>query len=638
MDEEVVFEVFETSPRSEDVLAADNALQWDFPGSAFAIPLPTFNDDNFQGALADFLELASLESTKAFAAQSYKAGVQTYEDRDTGDPAIISSLLMAIIEENGRRLSTPPLRKRVRDDVCWFKARKPWRRSPRWLALRVLISRYLLLRLGTELGRFEYKFCVCVCLAKFLEGAQRALAVDQVHFLKAKLCRRLAKLDMERDSMQQEHIKRNVDLLFSRLTPIIDPIIHGAVGHVQSVWQVWKASSIKQIPPLPRTASMSDTRLPLRMSGQWLQRILVSSNKMMKGRQQKWIPPSDFDPSTLRNEHFAKLVNPLLQITAIEDELRESLQSGVGSGASGTAPTQIRRYLDRGLDLYRGNASEMSLLILDVMCLWTRLDMWTCQQFPLLQKFHPVFTAEILDVLHLELYKDMARLQAVQHYLEARVKMCRGSKITVFDDPTNDCFARRYYDEVPSVDGLSALREDIEMAAREQKQVKLDEWRRKNAEYNDLTRQVNGSTCILTVDENDPLGRGEHVESFCPRCQAIRRLARLRIQIHEHPLPSDDFLAKVVVFELRCPAAFAFYRDTTWMILSRLACSAPAQGVEPKCRIHEYAALAGFATNTAQPTFSLASFTKPCKCHLLLPGAIWDRVVALLVADSPSLR
>ena len=36
------------------------------------------------------------------------------------------------------------------------------------------------------------------CLAKLLEGAQPLLEIDQVHFLKAKLCRRLAKLDMER--------------------------------------------------------------------------------------------------------------------------------------------------------------------------------------------------------------------------------------------------------------------------------------------------------------------------------------------------------------------------------------------------------------------------------------------------------
>ena len=481
----------------------------------------------------------------------------------------------------------------------------------------------MLLGLDADLGRFQYKFCVCICLAKFLEGAQPLLEIDQVHFLKAKLCRRLAKLDIERDSVQDQHVLRKVDLLFSRLIPIIDPIIQSAAEHVQFAWQACQQSLIKHIPPLPRRAWKSDMTLPLRVSGQRLKRMLVSSNRMMKGRNQRWIPPSNFDPSSLANEHFAQLAKPLLRITDMENEIRDSLQSAFGSSASDT-PAQIQSLIKEGLPLYRGNANETSVLILDVMELWTRLDMWTCRQFPLLKEYHPVFTPETLDCLHLALYNDMVRLQNIQHYLEARTNACGGSKVTLFDDPTNDCFARRYYDEVPSAEDLGALREDIEKTANHQKQDKLEEWRRKNAEYNDLTRQVNGSACILTVDEDDPYGRGEHIESFCPRCQAIRRLSRLRIQIHEHPLPSDEFMAKVVVFELQCPPAFAAYRDTTWLILSRLASSSPAQGIEPKCRLDEYSALADFANNTTTPSFSLASFTKPCKCAILLGAFIYS--------------
>ena len=613
--------MFEASPRNEDVLAADNALQWDFPGSAFAIPLATFNDDNFQVGLADFLELASLESTKAFGAQSFKAGVESYENRDTGNPAIISSLLMAIVEENGRRLSTCLLRKRVRDDVCWLKAHKPWRRSPRWLVLRVAISRYLLLALGPELGRFEYKFCLCVCLAKFLEEAQPALEVDEVHFLKAKLCRRLAKLDMERDSVQDQHLLRKVDCLFSRLTPIIDWSIQSAVHRVHSEWEACKRIFPTDIPILPRRAPQLDTKLPLRISGERLQRILASSNRMMKGRQQKWIPSSNFDPSSQTNEHFAEFAKPLFHIAEQEDEIRESLQWAFETPDSDT-PLQIERLIEMGLPLYRGNAGQMSLLILDAMELWMRLDMGTCRNYPLLQQYHPVFTPEIMDVLHLALYEDMVRLQTIQRYLEARTKACRGSKITVFDDPTNDCFARRYYDEAPFTETMVALRENIEETASNQKQAKLDEWRRKSAEYDDLTRQVNGSACILTVNDDDPYGRGEHIEHYCPRCQAIRRLARLRIQIHEHPLPSDDFMAKVVVFELLCPGPIATYRDTTWMLLSRLASLAPGRGVEPKCLLRG-SAVAEFVTNTRPPSFSLASLTKSCKCVPLLTFALW---------------
>jgi hypothetical protein len=334
---------------------------------------------------------------------------------------------------------------------------------------------------------------------------------------------------------------------------------------------------------------------------------------MMKGRRKRWSPPSNFNPSSLTNEHFAQYAKPCLEIAEKEQEIRESLQSPFESPDSDTR-AQIQSLIEEGLPLYRGNAGQMSLLILDVMELWTRLDMRTCQEFPLLRQYHPIFTPEIMDVLHLGLYKDMVRLQTIQHYLEARTRACSGSKITVFDDPTNDCFARRYYDEVPSAAKMGVLREYIEETANVQKQAKLDEWRRTSSEYDDLTRQVNGSACILIVDEDDPYGRGEHIKRRCPRCQAIRRLEKLRMEIHEHPLPSDDFMAKVVVFELRCPPAFAAYRDTTWMLLSRLASLAPAKGVEPRCLMHDYySAFDKFVTNTTPPSLSLASLTKSCK-------------------------
>lgn len=54
----VVFEAFEASPKSEDVLATQSALQWDFPGCAMCIEETEFFDDSFQHCLATFLEVS----------------------------------------------------------------------------------------------------------------------------------------------------------------------------------------------------------------------------------------------------------------------------------------------------------------------------------------------------------------------------------------------------------------------------------------------------------------------------------------------------------------------------------------------------------------------------------------------------
>ncbi|KAL2878922.1 hypothetical protein SGCOL_005890 [Colletotrichum sp. CLE4] len=166
----VVFEAFEASAKDENVLATKSALLRDFPGIAVAIPFTIFADHHFQSSLATFIEQPSLEIVKDFAAHAFKAGTNIFEYRNTGDPAIITSFLMAILEEYGQRIAPVLLRKRVHDDVCWDRAKKPWRRLPYYLILRVCIERYLCVSLNPEQGRLEYKFFMCVLSSTFFDA------------------------------------------------------------------------------------------------------------------------------------------------------------------------------------------------------------------------------------------------------------------------------------------------------------------------------------------------------------------------------------------------------------------------------------------------------------------------------------
>lgn len=614
--DQVIFEAFEASPRNEDVLAADNALQWDFPGCAVAIPLTTFNDEDFRLSLATFLEQASLETTKMFAAHTFKAGAEIFEYRDTANPTMISSMLMAILEENGQRISTPPLRKRIRDDICWSNAEKPWRRLPHWLVLRVAIARRLSLMLGGELGRFEYKFFMCICFSRFLESAEPTLAADEVEFMKTKLCRRLVKLDVDRTGVQDKFVSKRVDGLFEDVSPGINRVIRTANYRVRSEWEAFKQASKKTIPLLPKQASLSDLTLPLRVSGQVLEEMQAMSTKRMMRPNPKWTTPPDFDLSSVTNEHFSKYAKPFFDLSKQEYQLQHL---GLGN-PQGTSPSDfitslshlIRQYVDKALPLYRGNPGQMSLLILNAMELWVELDTCICRVHPLVREYHPVFTPEILDVLHLANYHDMVRLQKIQSYLRMRIKGGHHSRINVFEDPCTACFAVRYYDEMPEASEMHAMHQEIKGYAHGMKQSKRQEWEGKCAEFERLTKQVDESTCIYIADDFDPLGRGQHIESQCPRCRIVRRLSQMKIQIYEHPLPSDIIAAKVVLFELLCPRDFSSYRDTTWMIISRLASSVQAKGVAPKCLLRDYTQLSSFFRHN-NSTFTLASVTKSCK-------------------------
>ncbi|KAK4171158.1 hypothetical protein QBC36DRAFT_367904 [Triangularia setosa] len=596
--DEVVFEVFETSPRNDDVLAAENALQWDFPGSAVAVPLATFENGSFQGSLATFLEQASLESTKIFAAHTSKAGADTHEYRDTPSPTVISSMLMAILEENGRRMSTPVLRKRVRDDISWHQARKPWRRLPYWLILRVAIARYLSLALGAEMGRFHYKFLICSTLATFLESSQTSLEAAQVHFLKAKLCRRLVKLDVDRNNVQARDILPDVDTLFNILAPRINKIIDNATRRVAAEWEAFKKSHARPIPELPKRASPADLHLPLKVSGDMLRDLQTTWEKTARGQHRRWIAPANFDLASVTNKHLSKFALPLFHVTQQEIILRD-----------GSPNDSLKNYFQTALPLFHGNPEQLSILILNAMGMWMKLDQATCLQFPLLTKYHPVFTPESLNVLHLATYKDMVRLQEIQKYISNRIQASNLPRCTVFDDPSASCFATRYYDGLyPDSVAMHNLHAAIRNSDALRKEAKREEWEGKTEEFQNLTRQVDGSSCILTVDEDDPLARGVHDHRHCPRCRAMQKLERIRIQIYEESLPSDVHLAKAAVFELQCPPAFANYRDTTWMLISQLGTPAIAVGIAPKCLLNGYSQLCNFTG--IFPKFTLASLTK----------------------------
>jgi len=611
-DEEVVIEVFETAARNEDVLAADSALLWEFPGCTIAVPLETFTDEDFQENFTTFLEQASIESTKMFAGQGFKAGITVYEYRDTASPEIVSSLLMGILEQNGRKLSPPRLRKRVRDDVCWLDANRPWRRSPYWLVLRVAVSRLLQLALGEEAGRIEYKICMSVLFTAFLASARASLSPDQVHFLTAKLCRRLVKLDSERQRLQDKDLVAMSSVVLDVLSPAISQVLGDATTQLQTQWETFKQGTQTAIRPLPKRATASDLLLRLRVSGNALRNAKVSTNKMLGTPQPRWVIPENFNPKERTKDQLEDFVQPFLAAMKSKNALRGSVQQP-------QLASRMRCYLDKALPLYEGHPEQMSLLILDSMEIWVDLDRGMHEKIDLLLDYHPFFTAEMLDVLHLPTYDDMVRLQKVQTYLQTRVQVCSKTPnaTNIFVDPSPGCFAQRYYDECPEAEPMRVLREKIEHKARQKQQSIRNEWQRKNSLFEALTRQVNGSMCTNIVDDDDPLKREIHVESRCPRCQAAERLSRLRMRIHEHPLPSDEVMVKAVLFEIMCPIDLSEYRDITWMLAVRLASPDLFAGSQPRSLLREYSELHEFCEGGVS-AFTLASSTKSCKIpHLL---------------------
>ncbi len=556
-----IFEVFESSPAKEDVLAASSALQWKFPGSAISVPASVFRDASFLENFASFLEQAALESPKNFAAYAAKAGSLIPETRDTADPALITSMLVAMLEGLGTRIKTPILQKRIRDDVCWETAHQPWRRLAFWLVTRVTVQRYLSQKLGGECGRIEYKYFICLVLAKLLEDITPTASLERLNHLKAKLCRRLFKLEQEVLDASPEASSHS-DRLSNLLSVQFDRTVAKATSQVSGLWEHFKKLTARSIPSIPRRAHASEFRLSLPISGGYLRDSLL---RFKSGRLTSDTGNKAVRFSRQEKNNLGEFPKPFLELASMEATLQlfRVPESNLNpDGSCGLIASNIEKYLGKASSYYEDNFDQISIMILTVMELWVALDQVICRALPLLEDFRPPFHPSILDVLRLDRYRDMMRLQKLQNYLKGRYHRATSS-LTIFHEPSKGCFAERYYTESAEFQDYETLRARIEADAEDKRLRKKVEWSLMSEEYEKLTRSITESACIFIEDSNYPGGKC-HSPS-CPRCQMQGRVNRMKIEIVEHPLPDDELKARVVIFELRCPRSFQIYRDVTWV-------------------------------------------------------------------------
>ncbi|KAJ5065101.1 hypothetical protein J3E72DRAFT_210908, partial [Bipolaris maydis] len=624
----VVFEAFETSATADKVLAAKNALQWDFPGSAVSISESTFNEPSFQDALATFLEQASTEYVTKFAAVTWKAAAKLAEIRDTSDPAIISGLLMAILEANGTAVNVPRLRKRVRDTVVFENARKPWRRSAFYLVLRVATQRYLYHHMGAQEGRKMYKTIMCVLHTQLLENALKTIPLEAAFFLRQKLGRRLAKLSSDLHSSNNPSLCTQ-PFYGVTLERDFERTLGTTGAYLKQVWRNHQKSRERQVPKLRQYAKNNEFQLHLNSSGKILRN--TSFEYLSFPRRQEPTAASlldSYQQSATSTKPYMEAVSGHISSSKYYEDVvlpaKRSMQHE--SPCIVELSDIIRKYVRiicTGDQTYTYQKSQQLLYLME---LWVLMDKAAVASYKLLLDYHPGFESDILDPIELLTLEEMTRVQEVRRYLSAR---CRSRTVTqsntIFADPADNCFAARFYDNQGLEGELSAMRNEIEDAAEQACIKKETEWEDKSTEYEKKTLKLNEKECIYDpVIDRDLRVAGSRHRLPCEWHNLHRELKNMRIQIFEHPLPSYEPAAKATLFELQCPKEFAAYRDATWLILSSL-CHKPVEHLDRISLVRDYSQLRSYANKT-HCQVTLGSYKK---AHLESHYATWGFPIAL---------
>ncbi|KAI1274441.1 hypothetical protein F5Y07DRAFT_410255 [Xylaria sp. FL0933] len=567
--ESVIFESFEASACASSVLAAGHAMQWDFPGRSAHISFDKYAEESFQQSLATFLEQASIESLYILQASAQKAGASVVEIRDTPDPALITQMLMSLLEAVGGHYQAPVLRKNIRDDVNIASGNIPWRRLPLWQVLRVAAQRQLCFALGAERGQISYKFLLAIVLAQLLDDSAPHMSPDKVVCLRTKLARRMAKLEMLQETAQL-HRNATCQNWCIAASTIVRKSIENANMKMEVAWEAFKRSNTRVVPLLPHRAPPDSLKLTLPNSGRYLDEIL-STKLLLPPTLGPITLPDPLDQSIQRSRQFTDCA---FSLAALEQQIETE---------AGRRPSQNRNHGDHCLQLerqvreiigrfenvsksrtmcstYESNPELKSATILAIFTLWVELDKSAIQNCQLLADHAPIFRPELLDALQLPTKLAMERLQKIQEYLADR--HARSIYGTIFEIHDQGSFASRY---VASSTHLQSLEDRIRVDYHHARQKKTKEHQNLCNEYDKRTQEIAQNCCICTFED------GEWNRKTCTKHFHMRVRRRLNIQVLEAFLPKNNPLRSALVFELGIPDWLSAYRDATWQIMSTLA-------------------------------------------------------------------
>ncbi|EPE02597.1 hypothetical protein F503_06573 [Ophiostoma piceae UAMH 11346] len=644
LDEHVVFEAFEASSQSQDVLATPNALVWKFPSQAAQIPKAQLvQDEGLQHALAAFLSKATSEHLSQFSASGQKAGIAVSESRNPGSPALIMNMLLAVIEALGSPAKVHVLKKRVRDDVVFRSGPGgtdpgcgPWRRHPFWLLLRVAVRRHLQLAFGVAAGHVAYKLLLSMVTANLLRDTiiQRK-PVTTVDLVLKKLCRRLAKIE-------QLPKAGGAPCSLDSARALFEQAVRSANDYIQAEFNTFKKTSTRWVPRLPPRLDPDheSLRLSLPNSTSFLQELSRRySHTQLPVRSSS--QSTDLDgmlrdnPGILQARGtYNKVSSLLLQLARAMDDASDIMAEEHGDGDT------LHGLCQRMSDILDGLLSSLpplssddpqlnSQICLTVFRVWVHLDKLATAAFPMLLDYRPLFPPDLLNVLQLTRLSDMEHARKLQVYLRVRHENATCRDRSIFSTLDQGCFGARFTESSPPLMAcLNAIRE----AEREHRAAKRIEWEAACDRYTALAADIESTPCKCTIDED-----GEPVRRDCEHHFLKRELWRLRIAVCEDLLPADNNLAAAVVFELDMPAALSAYRSTTWALLRQLAypvCHSVPVKVKTLAdnrALAEVLPTAAIFTNTARFSVCLASPNKAFRQTHYQDVQMWTEYEELLV-------
>ncbi|KAK0127299.1 hypothetical protein ONS96_006849 [Cadophora gregata f. sp. sojae] len=570
-DSAYIFESFELSPTTNSVIGTGGRLLRSFPGPAIAVDTRRVKNITFREAFVQCVGQLESRVLEDACSKSRKAGSDHVEIRQTADPKYVTEMLMGILRAIGKPHDVQRVLKYTRDEVLWRDTLAPWRRSARWLLLRVALQTSLKQKDGDRTIHIRYKMFMVLLLTRVLDLAVKDdFPGETLFIMTAKIGRRMLKLGQLVDQMPWLHAVRN------------------SVTNAQQVLEN-RWSSIQESPDptgfnensgLDKMLRVSDTHLRLRSVRGYLKEIQERQPSQVDPRPA--IPACDRrvvqDASSLPSVDILQQSNSsnnLIWLLDIEAWARNQLQDWLAVNILGSPSAQSCRNLSVLLSLYRTTAfaaypdpENFSIMVLTLMDFWVALDKCVVIHEPLLKLYKPGFPASLFNRLLISKKDDLDRLFRIEQYLDSRRSEANDSYPLLFlEGNTQNSFAVQYFERSLH---HQKLKRDIEAIATTERDQKMAELTRLKAQQQSSLDQAQSMVCtnvtVMRGKKNNKVQVTEH-NPACAKCKLRTTAQNMVINIHEWPLPFKDAEAKAAVFELDVPEMIWIWRESTYEML-----------------------------------------------------------------------
>ena len=424
------------------------------------------------------------------------------------------------------------------------EARRPFRRSPIWMAAKVVLQLLLSTELGDEArARLVYKLVVLKLLLRFLEcSSLEQQDTGTAMQMLAKVARRMLKLEALLSDIHgsDDAVRKLTDdalaqgsFLVSRANVMLNERWNTVIDKEK------KALTISRTSIPSHEEILRDTIHDVSKFHQYLDPTAVQhlcTNRSNYSGQLTSESSSIFDETLISTE--------FLNTREISAKKTQDLQ------------TLFDLYCAKALRFYGDNdAFGGSRMILTLFRILMELDKRATKKYPILLQHNPGIDPSIISDLLLPMRSEMKKAHNVERYFEMRTTHAKYPSLIGEPAITPESFSVRFAQQSES---MRELKDKIVTNSDHRAADKRVEVQRKRDEYNSLSQE------IATLDhfrEANKWGKVVHKPLKCDRCFKQHQLKSIKVIVYERPYRENKISQLAVVFELKAPRRIIILRN-----------------------------------------------------------------------------